>query len=243
MSPPAQPLSIFDLDRTLTRYGTWSPFLLFAAKRRAPWRLMLAPVLLIFMAAYKLHLISRKRLKEIMHAVMLGRSMPSDELSALSEDFARHCMTSNIYAEALDLIRQEQNDGRMIMIASASPSFYLSPLAMRLEVDHAIGTGSVRRDGMTLSRIDGPNCYGESKLELIQAYLNKHGMDAVAGTVRFYSDDISDLPSFLWADEPIAVNPSAQLRRAALDRGWIILDWGRSASGTDQLIEEGEIGA
>ena len=37
-------LAIYDLDRTVTRRATYTPFLLHCAVRRAPWRLLLLPV-------------------------------------------------------------------------------------------------------------------------------------------------------------------------------------------------------
>ena len=35
-------LAIYDMDRTVTRRATYTPFLLHCALRRAPWRLLLA---------------------------------------------------------------------------------------------------------------------------------------------------------------------------------------------------------
>jgi predicted membrane channel-forming protein YqfA (hemolysin III family) len=58
-------LAIYDMDRTITIRGTYTPFLLHVAARMAPWRLMLAPLVLIAMLAYVLRFIPRKRLKEI----------------------------------------------------------------------------------------------------------------------------------------------------------------------------------
>jgi phosphoserine phosphatase len=43
--------------------------------------------------------------------------------------------------------------------------------------------------------------------------------------VRFYSDHVSDRPVFEWADEAVAVNPDAKLRRLAAERGWAVEDW------------------
>ena len=37
-------LAIYDMDRTVTRRATYTPFLLHCAVRRAPWRLLLLPV-------------------------------------------------------------------------------------------------------------------------------------------------------------------------------------------------------
>ena len=35
--------AIYDMDRTVTRHATYTPFLLHCALRRAPWRLLLLP--------------------------------------------------------------------------------------------------------------------------------------------------------------------------------------------------------
>ena len=35
--------AIYDMDRTVTRHATYTPFLLHCAMRRAPWRLLLLP--------------------------------------------------------------------------------------------------------------------------------------------------------------------------------------------------------
>ena len=37
-------LAIYDMDRTVTRRATYTPFLLHCAMRRAPWRLLLLPL-------------------------------------------------------------------------------------------------------------------------------------------------------------------------------------------------------
>ena len=60
---------------------------------------------------------------------------------------------------------------------------------------------------------------------MIAAWLAAQGIDRSAAHIRFYSDHVSDVPSFDWADEPVAVNPHAALRRVAAERGWPIVDW------------------
>ena len=65
-------LAIYDMDRTVTRHPTYTPFLLHCAVRRAPWRLLFLPLVLLSMIAYGLRLIDRARLKEINHHLLLG---------------------------------------------------------------------------------------------------------------------------------------------------------------------------
>jgi len=42
--PVAHRVAMYDMDRTITRAGTYSGFLMHVARRRQPWRLMLLPL-------------------------------------------------------------------------------------------------------------------------------------------------------------------------------------------------------
>ena len=54
-------LAIYDMDRTVTRTGTYTPFLLHAAKALNPLRLALVPLVPLTMGAYALRLMVRER--------------------------------------------------------------------------------------------------------------------------------------------------------------------------------------
>ena len=46
--PRMSDLAIYDMDRTVTRHGTYTPFLLHCAIHRAPWRLIFLPLVAVF---------------------------------------------------------------------------------------------------------------------------------------------------------------------------------------------------
>jgi HAD superfamily hydrolase (TIGR01490 family) len=227
---PCQPLSIFDLDRTLTKRGTWSLFLLFAARRRSPWRIALLPIVAGSMVIFKARLISRKQLKEQMHALMLGGHLPQSVAAQLAEDFADRCIARGLYHQSTSMIAAEKAAGRRVIIASAAHAFYLGAIADRLGVEH-IGTRSTLHDGALLAKIDGENCYGSAKRDRIIAFMDQQGINRSGTHIRFFSDDLSDCPTFDWSDQPIAVNPTAALLRHAVQNGWCVFDW-RLASST-----------
>src|SRR3546814_14488095 len=77
-------LSVFDLDRTLTRLPTYSRFLLFAARSRAPWRLLLLPLLLPVALLYALKIVPRRTMKQAMHRIAIGRALPQREAARLA---------------------------------------------------------------------------------------------------------------------------------------------------------------
>ena len=217
-------LAIYDMDRTITRRATYTPFLVHAARARAPWRLALAPAVVGSMAAYVAGLIDRSRLKEINHRLLLGSARSDAELAPLVERFADQTIATNLQPGALRAIARDRAEGRRLVMATASYALYAGAIAERLGFDDVIATRSVRApDGRLLARIDGENCYGAAKLRMIQSWLADQNIDPAH--VRFYSDHASDAPVFDWSDEPVAVNPHPPLRRLATERGWRIEDW------------------
>jgi HAD superfamily hydrolase (TIGR01490 family) len=220
-------LAVYDMDRTVTRRPTFTSFLLHCALRRAPWRLVFVPLVVISMLAYLAKLISRARLKEINHALLLGRRIHAAQLKALVDSFADRQVATNIRPGARAAIARDKAQGRRVVMATASYRFYAAAIADRLGFDDVIGTGSViGLDERLHSRIEGENCYGDAKMRMVADWVAKSGLTGKHGHVRFYSDHVTDAPVFEWADEAIAVNPHSKLARLAAARGWAVEDWG-----------------
>jgi HAD superfamily hydrolase (TIGR01490 family) len=219
-------LAVYDMDRTVTRRATYTPFLLHCAVRRAPWRLLLLPLVLLSMLAYAARLIDRAGLKEINHGLLLGRRIHPSELQPLVESFADRQVASNIRPGARLAIGRDKAEGRRLVLATASYRLYADAIAQRLGFDDVIGTGSIiGLDERVRAKIAGENCYGPAKLRMIADWVEASGLKGAHGHVRFYSDHVSDQPAFEWADEPVAVNPHGKLRQLAERRGWAIEDW------------------
>jgi HAD superfamily hydrolase (TIGR01490 family) len=220
-------LAIYDMDRTVTRHATYTPFLLHCAAQRAPWRLLFLPLVLLSMIAYALRVIDRARLKEINHHLLLGRSIHPRDLRPLVESFADKQVETNVRPGARRAIARDKAEGRRVILATASYRLYADAIANRLGFDDVIGTGSViGLDDRVHAKIAGENCYGPAKMRMISDWLDQAGLKRSRGHVRFYSDHVSDRPAFEWADEPVAVNPHGKLRRLAVECGWAIEDWG-----------------
>lgn len=218
-------LHLFDLDRTITRLPTYTPFLIYAALRLAPWRLLLIPVLILYFAGYGLKWLDRKALKQAMHALLLGRRVDAARIARVTTSFAKATVDGNSYAEAKRMIADARAAGERVVIATASHRFYVEPIAAALGVTYVIATGSVWDADQLTPDIPGENCYGAAKCAMVERWFENIDLDRGSVHVRFYSDHVSDLPTFDWADERIAVNPSPKLRTVAMQRGWPILDW------------------
>lgn len=214
--------SVFDMDRTITRGGSYSPWLLYWAWHEAPWRLLLLPLSTIAALAYVAGMVSRGRLKEINHRLLMGARTPAERIAPRAEAFADRLIPGRAFKGAIARIAAEQAEGRTVVIATASYVFYARAIADRLGVEHIVATRA-RRDasGAILAKLDGENCYDGAKRRMVEAALPlREGLH-----VRFFSDHHSDAPMFEWADEQFAVNPTPKLRALASANNWQIIDW------------------
>lgn len=210
------------MDRTITRGGSYSPWLVYWAWHEAPWRLLLLPVSLLAGAAYVAGFVSRGRLKEINHRLLMGRCVPMERIAPRAEGFASRMVPGRTFRGAQARIDAEKAEGRIVVIATASYTFYAHAIAARLGVEQIVGTKS-RRDasGAVLARLDGENCYDGAKRDMVaEALPRREGLH-----VRFFSDHHSDAPMFEWADEGFAINPTPKLRALAEARGWQVIEW------------------
>jgi len=111
-------------------------------------------------------------------------------------------------------------------MATASYRIYAAAIAERLGFKDVIATETqLDAKGRIVARIEGANCYGDSKLAMIRAWLEREGLEREAVHIRFYSDHISDSPVHRWSDEPVATNAHDRLIRLAKAESWEIHDW------------------
>jgi HAD superfamily hydrolase (TIGR01490 family) len=219
-------LAIYDMDRTITRRATYTPFLVHAALRLAPWRLLLFPIVLLSMAAYGMKLIDRGRLKEINYLLLVGRGVAPQRLEPVIDSFAEKQIAANIMPGARRSIAADRAAGRRLVLATASYRLYAAAIARRLGFDDVIATEtSLDAEGRVVARIDGANCYGPAKKDMIEAWLQREGLEREAVHIRFYSDHVSDHHVHRWADEPVAANAHRRLVRLAEAEGWEVVDW------------------
>lgn len=213
------------MDKTLTARASWLPWLFFFARTEAPARLLLAPLMLLPLLGYVLGGMDRKALKQATQRIMMGPSVPRTTVERAATAFAERFGSRHELPAALAAVAADRAAGCMLVMATASPHTYAAALADRWGFDRLVATRNVWAEGRLTPAIEGENCYEMGKMRMLLADL-----DSRPAHVRFVSDHVSDLPVLLWADEPVAANPSAALRRQAVARGWPIRVWAGNGS-------------
>jgi HAD superfamily hydrolase (TIGR01490 family) len=228
-----QHIAIYDMDKTITRKATFGPFLFHAALKRNPARLMLFPLFGAISSAHlalarlKLHRGDyRKAAKVSGLTLVAGAPFRAEQADALGKSFAADTLLKNSLPGALAQIEADRAAGYRLVLASASNRLYVAAIAEALGFEVAICTENhVCDEGLVHARIPGDNCYGATKLRLIENWMAGVGVDRADAHIRFYSDHVTDAPCMEWADEAFATNPHPPLRKLARKRGWPVLDW------------------
>ena len=222
-------VAIYDLDRTVLRTPTFTLFLLWAARREAPWRLLLLPALAALMIDHTLHLYGRDRFKPAAIRMMLGPGIAPDRAETLASDFAAWRVSRDVPPGAATSIARDRAQGYRLLMATAAPEFYAAAIAKALSFD-AIVASRHQRDaaGNWLPALDGPNCYGDEKARRVTEWLDAH-VETGALHIRAYSDHVSDAPMFALANEAWLVGRGDKTVRRASEHGWRAVDFENAA--------------
>ncbi|WP_181815703.1 HAD-IB family hydrolase [Alteripontixanthobacter maritimus] len=213
-------IAVYDLDKTLLRHATFTPFLAFAAWKRSRWRVLLLPIWIAVMLAYKLGAMSRGRLKELGLRMILGKRVDGAVVEELGERFGQAVWPNWLSHEAGVALEVERAEGWTLVLATAAMDFVAGPIARKAGTTDVIATRHRLTDGVGPVRIEGRNCYAAEKLARFESWLDDAELDRANCEIRFYSDSISDAPLLDFADDAVLVDPSVSARRVAAVRGW-----------------------
>jgi HAD superfamily hydrolase (TIGR01490 family) len=211
---PPEGIALFDLDGTLI---AWDCQLLFRhfVLRREPWRGIFLPVFLIFLPLAGLLGAGGMKRVFLSYLWLIDRGT----LAGYSREFAAAVMPA-IYPELRGKLEAHRRAGHLLILASASPEFYVAEIGRELGFDLTLGTP------VELGRFfpDLENHKGAAKVarlyQLLPAsyfengrLLNCHG----------YTDSTADLPMLALCGAATVVNPSAVLEARAVAAGWEIV--------------------
>ncbi|HVX16664.1 MAG TPA: HAD-IB family hydrolase [Acidimicrobiales bacterium] len=150
----------------------------------------------------------------------LTRGWEQDRVRQVVREAIDEAIEPIVFAEALELIRSHQAEGRRVFIVSASPEEVVAPLAHYLGVDEAIATRArVDADGRYTGEVDFYS-YGPHKATAMERVAATQDIDLERSYA--YSDSATDIPMLETVGFPVAVNPDRELAKVARRRGWEI---------------------
>jgi len=213
-------IAIFDLDRTMTSRGCFTPFILYVAKKY-PSRFLSVPHIAVAAAANIFGFCQRDEVKLLMWRRVIG-GISRGEIESLGATFSQTWAQNQLRHQTRASIKKHQEAGDRLILATAAMDVIAEAFGRTLGFDEVICTRTDwTADNRVSGNFDGMNCYGEEKLRRVKMVL---GNSAPPETLA-YSDHITDLPLLLWAGSGVAVNPHRALLDAAGRHGLRIEDW------------------
>nr|WP_233267125.1 HAD-IB family hydrolase [Tomitella fengzijianii] len=166
------------------------------------------------------------------------------EFTRLGEEIYDEILADKVWAGTLALARQHIDTGQQVWLVTATPQDLAQVIAKRLGLTGALGTVVESEDGRFTGRLVGDILHGPGKAHAVRALAVREGLDLKRCTA--YSDSHNDVPMLTAVGTAVAVNPDADLRELARNRGWEIHDFrtGRKAAkiGVPTALALGAIG-
>ncbi|MDQ1725390.1 MAG: hypothetical protein QOG52_2418 [Frankiaceae bacterium] len=152
------------------------------------------------------------------------------ELMTLGEEIYDELMADRIWSGTRSLAQRHLDAGQPVWLVTATPVELATIIARRLGLTGALGTVAEIENGTYTGRLVGEPLHGPAKAEAIRALAEREGLDL--SRCSAYGDSANDIPMLSVVGHPCAINPDADLRKAAREAGWEIRDFrtGRKAA-------------
>ena len=206
----------FDVDHTIINGSSGPLFVRKGVQRGLFPALTLLYIPLFFLKYHAGNLEADSR--DWHFSVLSGRSRQElEEVSRANFE----TMKSRIYPQVRRLIKELQDQGREVGLATSSLELIVRPLAEDLGIREVIATTlEFVEDRCTGRFAEGP-LLKEKKKDKVYDFISNR--EAGWQECSFYTDSVNDLALLESVAEPVAVNPDRRLRSIASTKGWPVL--------------------
>src|SRR3954468_22519459 len=148
---------------------------------------------------------------------------PVAELVALGEEIYDDIIADKIWPGTRELTQMHLDAGQQVWLITATPYELASTIARRLGLTGALGSVAESVDGVFTGRLVGDILHGPGKAHAVRSLAIREGLNLKRCTA--YSDSFNDVPMLSLVGTAVAINPDADLRDLARERGWEIRDF------------------
>lgn len=154
-------------------------------------------------------------------AFIEGRS--TAELVDLGEEIYDEIIADKVWPGTQALAQMHLDAGQQVWLVTATPYELAATIARKLGLTGALGTVAESVDGVFTGRLVGDILHGSGKAHAVRSLAIREGLNLRRCTA--YSDSFNDVPMLSLAGTAVAINPDADLRDLARQRGWEIRDF------------------
>ena len=160
------------------------------------------------------------------HLAPLAR-YSKEELAEFHREFMAEYIIPHISPMQRMLVQSHQMAGDETLVISSTNEFIITPICHLFGITNIIGTQlETGTDGRYTGNYIGTPSFREGKITRLNQWLAERGETLESyGKTYFYSDSKNDLPLLRLVDEPVAVNPDAELEKEAKEKGWPVLNF------------------
>ena len=146
-----------------------------------------------------------------------------EEIEDILSKFLNEIIEPMINIYALKLLHDHTHNNDIMLLASATNSVIVEPIAKRLGFKNIVSTEVEIIDEIYTGKVLGIPALSEGKLIKVKEWMLQNRIESFDNT-SFYSDSINDLPLLAAVSKPVAVNPDDMLREECRKRSWEIID-------------------
>lgn len=212
--------AVFDLDRTLLR-GASGPVISQALRDAGVMSGRSIPGEGLVYRLFDLVGETRPSMILTRQAARFARGWRRDQVRDAGKQ-AAEVLAGAVQPFAHAIIDDHRAAGRRLVLATTTPDDMIRPLAERLGFDDVVATRyGVDGDGRYDGTIDGEFVWGRGKLQAVQDWAGREGVDLDASWA--YSDSFYDTPLLAAVGHPVVVNPDPRMLALAVVRRWPIV--------------------
>ena len=146
-----------------------------------------------------------------------------EEIEDILSKFLSEIIEPMINIYALKLLHDHTHNNDIMLLASATNSVIVEPIAKRLGFKNIVSTEVEIIDEIYTGKVLGIPALSEGKLIKVKEWMLQNSIESFDNT-SFYSDSMNDLPLLAAVSKPVAVNPDDMLREECRKRSWEIID-------------------